>query len=260
MMNSLINFWARNTVAANLLMFLAVLGGVLGFATLEKETFPGGEFAGASIHVTWPGASPAEVEEQIVVRIEEAVADIDGIDKITSGAQEGLAGVYIRALKSVDKKEFLDEVKLRVDSINNLPDSAFRPTVSQFKSNNEYFGMVIYGDVDPRDLKRIVENVRDEVARLPGAELAYTNASLSEEVTIELSEDAMRAFNLTFDEVANAIRQASLNSSGGEVRTDTGSVSIQTRQLADTSDQFANIIVRQTAKWWPDQTRRHCAH
>ncbi len=244
-MHGLVSFWARNSVAANLLMIVALVGGAIGFFRLEKEVFPGVSAAGAQVHLAWPGASPQEIEEQIIVRIEEAVADIDGIDQLTSVASEGSAGVYIRALVSVDHQEFLDEVKLRVDSINNLPQSAYRPVVQEMGWDNQWMGIVLHGDIDRRELKRYTEKIRDEVAQISGAELAEVNGTLGEEVTIELSESAMRRFDLTFDEVAQAIRSQSLNASGGDVRTETGRVSIQARMLADTADQFGEIVIRQ---------------
>ena len=246
MINGLISFWARNTVAANLLMIVALVGGLMGYIRLEKEVFPVGEQAGAEITMTWPGASPQEVEEQIVVRIEEAVADLDGIDRLISVAREGSAYVRVEALQSVDRQEFLDEVKLRIDSINNFPNSAFRPVVQRREFQNQWAGMVVHGEIDKLELKRITDDLRDEAARLPGGETAQSQAVLSEEVTIEVSENTLRRYNLTFDEVAAAIRAGSLNASGGDVRTATGDVSIQARKLADTSEQFGDITIRQT--------------
>ncbi len=245
-MGGLISFWARNSVAANLLMVCCIVGGLFGFSRLEQEVFPGGEFNGVSVSIAWQGASPQDAEEQIVLRLEEAVADVDGIDTITSIAYEGGGTVNIRALNSVDTQKFLDEVKLRVDSINNLPPSAYRPQVQQWKQNNEYFGMVVAGEVDPRELKRITDTVRDEIARIPGGELAVVQGTLPEEVTIEVSESAMRQYGLTFDDIASAIRSSSINGSGGQVRTDTGSVTLQTRNLADTAEQFNNLIIKQS--------------
>lgn len=245
-MGGIISFWARNTVAANLLMICCVVGGLFGFSRLEQEVFPGGEFAGASVTIAWPGSSPQDAEEQIVVRIEEAVADVDGIERMTSIAYEGGGTVNIKALNSVDTQKFLDEIKLRVDSINNLPPSSFRPQVQQWKNNNEYFGLVVAGDISSRELKRITDEIRDEIARIPGGELARVQGTLSEEVTIEVSESAMRQYGLTFDDISTAIRSSSLNGSGGQVRTETGDVSIQTRNLADTAEQFNDVIIQQT--------------
>ncbi len=246
-MRGMVSWFARNSIAANLLMAVAFIGGVFAFFSLEREMFPTVAVAGASVTVAWPGASPNEVEEQIVTRIEEAVADIDGLERITSIANEGGAVVNVRGRDDIDMIEFLDEVKLRVDQINNLPQSAFRPQVIRWEQRNWYFGMAVYGDVEPLELKRIVDDVRDEVARLPGGELAVVNGTLGEEVSIEISEANLRRYNLTFSDVANAIRASSLNSSGGRVETDTGRVSLQARQLADTKEQFDDIIVRQTA-------------
>lgn len=246
-MGGIISFWARNTVAANLLMLCCIIGGILGFSRLEQEVFPGAEFAGASVTIAWPGASPQDSEEQIVVRIEEAIADVDGIDRITSIAYEGGGTVNIKALNSVDTQKFLDEVKLRVDSINNLPPSSYRPQVQQWKNNNAFFGIVVAGEISSRELKHITDEIRDEIALIPGGELAFVQGTLSEEVTIEVSENAMRQYGLTFDDIATAIRGSSLNGSGGQVRTNTGDVTIQTRNLADTADQFNDVVVKQTA-------------
>ena len=245
-MKGIIAFWARNSVAANLLMLCCILGGIYGFMRMEKETMPGVDGNGATIFITWPGASPQDVEEQLVVRVEEAVADVDGIKRITSVANEGVGHIYVASLESADQTKFLNEIKLRVDSINNLPPSSYRPQVQQWRNNNWFFGMVVTGDIDLRELKRITDTIRDEVATIPGGELARVQGTLNEEVTVELSENAMRQYNLTFDEIANAIRSTSLNGSGGQVRTETGSVSIQTRNLADTAEQFENVVVRQT--------------
>ncbi|MEM8919720.1 MAG: efflux RND transporter permease subunit [Pseudomonadota bacterium] len=246
-MNGLIAFWARNSVAANLLMLVALVGGVIGYSRLEKETFPAVNFNGVEINITWPGASPQEVEEQLIVRMEEAIADIDGMEELTSISREGSGTVLINTKNSTDTAVFMDEVKSRVDAINNLPDSAYEPQVLRWRETQPYGGIVLSGDIDLRELKREAEKLRDRLSQIPGGELAEVNGILGEEVTIEVSEDAMRRYGLTFDSVANAIRSASVNGSGGSVRTQTGSVSLQTRALADTQAQFENLIIRQTA-------------
>ncbi|WP_022697573.1 efflux RND transporter permease subunit [Euryhalocaulis caribicus] len=239
-------WWARNPVAANLLMFVLLIGGAISFMQMEREVFPSVPWNGVSVSVAWPGASPQDVEEQILVRIEEAMADLDGIEEITSTAREGSGSVNIEAERSVDMTAFIDEVKLRVDSVNNLPPSIYPPVVSRWKAQNQFIGLVLHGDVERRVLQEVARDVRDEVAQLPGASLAQVNATIPEEVSIELSEEALRRYNLTFDEVARAIRAQSLNSSGGQVRTDLGDVPLTARNLADTKQDFETIIIRQT--------------
>ncbi len=241
-------WWARNSVAANLLMIISLIGGVIGYASLQRETFPSAEFNGATVSIGWPGASPQEVEEQLVLRIEESLADLDGIETITSTAVEGRGWVNIEADRSIDIPAFVDEVKLRVDSINNLPVDSFRPVVDRWRNEDQAYLMAVHGDVDRRELQRIAEAIRDEVASTVGeASLVVTQARLGEEVAIELSEDALNRYNLTFSEVARAIRASSLNASAGSVRTEQGDVQLASRQLADTREDFASIIIRQTA-------------
>ncbi len=242
----IIGWWARNHVAGNLLMIAAFVAGLLGYFAMERETFPTAGVNGVNISVSWPGASPAETEEQIVVRIEESMRDLEGVEEVTSTAGEGFASVNIEANRSTDMNRFVDEVKLRVDAINNLPRDAFRPTVRQWQNQNWFMGIAIHGDVDPLLLKRTVQDARDEIAQLPGASRATTFGTLSEEVTIAVSESALRRYGLTIDQVAAAVRAGSLNASAGTVRTATGEVQLTARQLGDNADDFGAIIVRQT--------------
>ncbi|WP_300375806.1 efflux RND transporter permease subunit [Henriciella sp.] len=245
-MNGLVAWWARNSIAANLLMIVAFVGGAFGFLSLEKEAFPAADFNGASVSIAWPGASPQDVEEQIVVRLEEVVADIDGLKRMTGTAREGVGYVNLETNLDVDVDEFVDEVKRRVDTISNLPQSSFPPQVTRWRANNTYMGLALHGNVDRQTLKYYADEVRDEIALIEGGELAQVQGTLDEEVSIEVSEEALRRYNLTFAEVANAVRSSSLNSSGGTVRTDTGTVALQARQLADTREEFGNIVVRET--------------
>lgn len=245
-MRGMVAWFARNAVAANLVMIIAFIGGMLAFNRMEREMFPVVAVAGATVSVAWNGASPQDVEEQIITRIEEVVADIDGLDRLVSVAREGGGSVNIRGRDDVDMQEFINEIKLRVDQINNLPQAAFQPQVTQWVQRNWYFGMVVHGDVDQLTLKRLADQVRDDIAELPGGALAQVQGVLSEEVSIEVSEIGLRRYNLSISDVANAIRQSSLNSSGGRVRSSTGDVSMAVRQLADSREQFENVIIRQT--------------
>lgn len=247
-MSGIVAWFARNAVAANLLMIVAFVGGIFGYTRMEQEMFPVVNITGASVSVAWSGASPQDVEEQIVTRIEEAVADLNGLDRITSIASEGFGVVNIKGRDDVDMEIFVKDVERRVNQINNLPQAAFQPQIQRWEQRNRFIGFAIHGEVDPRTLKRVADNVRDEFAKLPGGELAELNGTLDEQVSIEVSEQALRRFGLSFSDVANAIRQSSLNSSGGRIESSTGDVNITARQLADTAEQFNKIIIRQTTE------------
>ncbi|MBI1235706.1 MAG: AcrB/AcrD/AcrF family protein [Alphaproteobacteria bacterium] len=244
----IIAWWASNGVAANLLMLVAIVGGILGLATMNREVFPTASFAGATVSIAWPGASPQEMEEQIVVRIEEAVSSVDGIENMTSTAREGSAFINIEGSRSVDMRTFINEIEQQVNSVNNLPPSAYRPIVNQWRNEDQVVGFAVHGHVPRRDLQRIAREIRDEVsADVPGVSLVQIWATLNEEVSIEVNENDLRRYNLTFDEVARALRSSSLNASAGQVRTDIGDVSLTARQLGDSADDFERIVVRQTS-------------
>lgn len=247
-MNGLIAWWARNSVAANLLMIACVIAGIIAFTQMEREVFPSASFNGATISVAWPGASPQEVEEQIILRIEESISDIDGVERISATAREGVASVNVEGIDTVDPSFFLNEIKNRVDGISTFPQDAFPPIVRQWRAQNPTQFIALYGELEPRELYRLGRELRDELAQIEnGSPLVDTWGVRNEEVSIEVSEEALRRYGLTFDDVSNAIRGSSLNLSGGQVRTDTGSIQLATRNLADTEEEFERIIVRQRA-------------
>ena len=240
-------WWARNSVAANLLMMIALIGGVIGFFSMQRENNPAATFPGATISMSWPGASPQDVEEQIIVRIEEALSDLDGVEEITATASEGSARVWVEGKSSVDKDWFVDEIERRVNTVNNLPRDAYRPIVSQWMNQDQIAGFALHGDIDRRELQRIAREIRDEVSTtVPEVSLVDIMGVLPEEVAIEVSEANMRRYGITFSEIARAIANSSINTSAGSVRTDLGDVRITARELADTREEFENIVVRQT--------------
>lgn len=245
-MNGLIEWWARNKVAANLLMFGIFLAGFFAFTSMERELDPQVRFPGLQILVTWPGASPVEVEEQIVTRIEESVRDLDNIEWVRSFAGEGLGEVYILAEQSVDFTQFMNDVKIRVDSISSLPRDIEPPRVSQWVNRNEMIRVALHGDIGERNLKRLAETLRREAAQLPAVNIVELFGVRAEEVSVEVSEESLRRYNLSFAQVADAIRNNSLNSSGGTVRTEAGEFKLTARNLADTRRDFESIILRQT--------------
>lgn len=245
-MNGLITWWAKNGVAANLLMVAIFIAGIFAFLKIEREVFPSAAFNGATVSVAWPGASPREIEEQIIQRVEEAVSDVDGVEHVNSTAREGSASINIEGLDTIDATKFLNEIKNRVDGISTFPQDTFPPIVSQWRAQNGAMFMALYGDMSERELNRLARDLRDEIAQIPnGSPLVDLWGARREEVSIEVSEEALRSYNLTFDDVARAIRNSSLNLAAGQVRTETGNIQVAARSLADTEEEFSNIIVRQ---------------
>ena len=246
-MNGLIEWWARNTVAANLLMLGIFLAGIASFTSMERELDPQVRFPGLEIAVAWPGASPQDVEEQVITRVEESVRDLDSIEWVRSFANQGSGQIYIRADEKVDFAQFLNDVKMRVDAISSLPRDIEPPRVRQWVNRNEFIRVAVHGDIGERELKRLAEKLRREAAQLPSVNIVELFGVRREEVSIEVSEEALQRYNMSFAQVAAAIRSNSLNSSSGTVRTNAGDYSINTRNLADTEQDFSDIIVRQTS-------------
>ncbi|MEJ2533917.1 MAG: efflux RND transporter permease subunit [Gammaproteobacteria bacterium] len=246
-MNGLIEWWARNHVAANLLMVGIFVAGVFGFLSMEREMEPHVRFPGVSIEVSWPGAAPQEVEEQIVARIEESVSDLDVIEWVRSNSQEGYGGVYILADQRADFNKFMNDVKIRVDSISSFPRDIEPPRVQQWVNRDEFIRVAVHGDLGERELKRLAEELRREAATLPAISVVELFGTRREEVSIQVSEEALQRYGLSFSAVAEAIRRDSINQSSGQVRTEVGTYQLKVRSQADTEQEFADIIVRQTS-------------
>lgn len=247
-MERLISWWAHNPVAANLLMVGIVLAGMLGFVAMEREAFPIFKPSRIEIDVVWPGTAPQEVEEQIVIRIEERLNNLDNVYRIVSTASENLAHIEVTTYAGVDINEFLNDVKNVVDSVNSLPRDSEKPQVRRTVYRNEMIRIAVHSDnLSERELTRLAEDLRDEAATLPYVSIVDLFGVRREEVSIELSELAMRRYGLSFDQVATAIRGNSVNLSSGRVRTDTGDVLLRARNLADSEQDFAEIIIRQSA-------------
>jgi multidrug efflux pump subunit AcrB len=245
-MHRFIAWWVDNPVAANLLMLGIALAGLLGFFAMEREAFPQVKPNRVQVQVTWPGAAPQEVEEQVVARIEDALDDLDSVSRIYATATEGLAELDVRTYPGVDINAFLDEVKNAIDGIPALPRDIENPRIQRMQFRNEMIRVAVHGDRSERELSRLAEELRRQAAALPYVSTIDLFGTRREEVTIALAEDSLRRYGLTFAEVADAIRASSINLSSGEVRTATGDVQLRARNLADTETDFERIVLRQT--------------
>ena len=246
-MEGLIRWWVRNPVAANLLMLIIITAGWLGLRDIEKEAFPSAQPDIVQVEVIWPGASPKEVEQQVIQRVEEALKNVSNVYRVTSEAREGLGSLSVETFPSVNLNAFLNDIKNAVDSVTAFPRDIENPRVRRLEWRQEMIRVTVAGDVGERALTRLANRLRNEVAGLPFISQVEVFGSRREEVTIELSERALRTYGLSFSDVATAIRRDSMNVSVGEVRTQTGDVQLRAENLADSQTDFEQIVVRQTA-------------
>ena len=242
-MNGAIAWFARNRVAANLLMAFILGAGLMTVSRVPQEVFP--EFALDLVQVTVPylGAAPEEVEQGVNVRIEEAVQGIDGIKKVTSTAAEGIGTVMIELEIDADARKVLDDVKTSVDAIETFPLETEKPIVRELTNRRQVVDVAIFGDTDELSLKHLAERVRDEIAALPEITQVEVANARPYEVTIEISEDALRRHGISFDFVANAVRRSSIDLPGGSVKTDGGEILLRTMGQAYTGDQFSSLVL-----------------
>ncbi len=243
-MKSLIAWFAGNSVAANLLMLVIIVGGgYAGFKGVDKEAFPSSETNMIHIDMSYLGAGPREVEQQIIVRIEDAIADLPGIFQIRSSARQGGGTVSVEVIEGFDVKDVLNDIKARADAINTFPSNIERPVIYQQINRQALMYFTLHGNVDDALLKATSQQIADDMALLDGVSSVRFRGSKADEMNIEVSEHTLRRYGLSFDQVARAIRNTSLNLPAGSVKTKLGSVQVQTRSQAYTADDFADIVV-----------------
>ncbi len=239
----MIAWFVRNPIAANLLMVLIVVGGFTGLPALEKQFFPEIEVNVVSVNMPYPGAGPTEVEEQICVRIEEAVHDLNGVKEIRSTAREGSGTVQVEAERGYDMQRLTSEVKTRVDAITTFPVEAERPIITELAYRHHMVSVTVAGDVGEENLKALAESLRDDLAAQPYVSVVEISSPRPYEVAVEVSEYTLRRYGLRFDDVVRAIQTSSLNLPAGSIKAETGDIRLQTRGQAYERADFENIVL-----------------
>ncbi len=236
-----IGWFASNGVAANLLMLLIVGAGAVTLVGIKQEVFP--EFSSdvVSVRVPYPGAAPEEVEEGVVVRVEERLQSLEGIEEIRSTASENMGTVLVEAEQGADLQRLLNDVKSRVDGIDTFPDEAEEPVIEQAVLRRNVIQIALSGDADERALKHLAEQIREDLLALPGITQVGLQATRAYEISIEVSEEALRKWGLTFERVAAAVRRSSLDLPGGRVSTEGGDILLRTEGQAYRGSEFERL-------------------
>jgi multidrug efflux pump subunit AcrB len=246
-MNNIIAWFANNKVAANLLMIFIIVAGLISLISIKLEVFPELSPDRITISVIYQGAAPEEVEEGVCVKIEEAVQDLVGIKKIMSLAAEGTGTVTIEVRPNYDGRKLLEDIKTRVDAISTFPLETEKPVVQEVLIRRQVINVAVSGQTDERTLKQIGEQIRDEINELPEVSQVDLTGTKPYEVSIEVSEEILRNYGLTFDEVARAVKRSSLDLPGGSISTAGGEISLRTKGQAYSGQEFGDIILRSYA-------------
>ncbi|HOO47081.1 MAG TPA: efflux RND transporter permease subunit, partial [Deltaproteobacteria bacterium] len=239
-----IAWMAENHVAANLLMFIFLIGGMIMISTsIKQEVFPDFEIDMVTITVPYPGASPEEVEKGIILAVEEAIDGIDGIKEVTATAQEGLATVRAELYYDADKQKVSSDIKNAVDRIATFPDDAEDPVVDVPTTEHEVLQLIFYGDVDEYALKELAENAREDLLTYEFISKIEVSNVRPLEIRIEIPQKTLRRYGLTIDDVASVIRQTAVEVPAGELKTKAGKVLLRTMERRDWAREFEDIVV-----------------
>ena len=241
---NIIAWFAHNSVAANLLMVCLIFGGLFTTATITKEVQPRIEINYVTVTVPYRGGTPKDVEEGVLIKIEEAIQDLEGIKEMTSTAREGSGSVTVEVDQEYDVLEILDKVKNRVDSISTFPAETERPIVRRNEWSDEVLWVSVFGDVDERTLKEAARQIRDDLTALPNVTRADIVGDRPYEIGIEVREETLRAYGLTLSEVASSLRRSSLDLPGGRIETSGGDILVRTIGQAYVGRDFEDIVVR----------------
>ncbi len=255
-MNSLIEWFAKNDVAANLLAMFIVMIGFLSIGTLRQEVFP--EFSSDLIFISvpYPGAAPEEVEEGVCQKIEESVHGLTDVEKVTSTSIENSGSVVIELMPGSDVSRALDDIKAQIDAIDTFPDEAETPVIREILMRKQVINVAVSGEAPEASLRHYASRLRDELMALPDITQVELANVRDLEVSIDVSEQALRQYSLTFDEVAAAIRRSSIDLPGGSIEVNRGGeILLRTKGQAKRMVDFEQIVLRTR----PDGTRLQLA-
>jgi len=241
--HGIIAWFARNSVAANLLMIFIVVMGLAAYSGLQRQMFPMAEFNYIRISASYPGASPQEIEEGIIVKIEEALKDVPEVERVVSRAFRGSGSLRLTIDDNASLANVLDKVNLRVDGIASFPAGMEPVTIVQEEFTQQVIELPLVGDLPLTELKDIAKEVEDELLQLDNISIVQAGYP-PDEIAIEVKPDVLRKYNLSISDITTAIRAYSSNISAGQLRTQSGIIAVRVENQYYQGDEFAKIPVK----------------
>ncbi|MFI3157610.1 MAG: efflux RND transporter permease subunit [Methylococcaceae bacterium] len=242
----LLAWFASNPVAANLLMILIMIGGIAGFKVVDKEVFP--RFSPQQIDVTadYPGAGPLEIEESVCVRIEEAISDMAGLKRLSSLIQEGRCIVKVSVLPDYDLEQIISTLRGRIQNIARLPKNLEKIDIQPATRNDDdgVIWVALHGPTDPLTLQRFGERIRADLEQIPGVLRVRNYGEIAYEIAIEVSSAKLNQYHLSLHDVTEAVRRASLDQTGGLVKTPSGELQLRVKGKAQDALSIGNLVLR----------------
>lgn len=243
-MKNLVEFFIKHPVWGNTLVFVLVIWGFIGLFSLNINFFPETEQRVFQIQVVYPGSSPEEIEEGVVLKIEEALKGIEGIEQITSVSSENNASVSVEGKKGYDPEKVFRDVKNAVDRINSFPAGIEKPTVFLAKQVERVATLLLQADVDLQTLKKNAELIEDELLSSGVVSQVSLSGFPDLEISVEVSENNLKKFGIKFDDVANAIKRNNIDVSGGSLKTAEEEILIRSRNKKYDAGSIGELIIR----------------
>lgn len=241
----MIAWFTKNHVAANLLLLTILMAGLFSLSNrIPLEVFPSFESDVVSVQVSLRGATPEDVEQGVAIRVEEAVQDLEGIERITSRSSEGSASISIEIDSGYEPRDMLADIKSRVDAINTFPADAEKPVVGLNQRKRDVVTVTVAGDYSEAEIREFAERIRDDMLRIPGLTQLELDGVRNYEIAIEVNQDKLRQYDLTLSQVSKAVGSSSLDISAGNLRTLGGDILLRSKGQAYNKEQFSSIVVK----------------
>lgn len=241
-----ISWMVKNPVAANLLMLLFLVGGLITFFQIQQEIMPDLVSDSVSISVSYPGGTPEEMEQSVCLVVEEAVRGLEGVDEVRSVASEGRASVSAELLEGIDRIKVYQDIKSEIDRVTTFPDGAERPVVSLSTRRRDAMSLIIYGDASDLTLRNIAEQVRDRVLQNENITQVDLRGTRNLEISVEVSQEDLRRYGFTHQSLAAVIRNQSREISGGGIKTNTGETLLRMQERRNIGTEFSQVPILAT--------------
>ncbi|MEE4358579.1 MAG: efflux RND transporter permease subunit [Desulfococcaceae bacterium] len=238
-----IAWMAGHSVAANLLMFVLLVGGFFLATRIKKEVFPDFDLDLITISVAYPGASPQEVEKGIILAVEEAVQGLEGVAEVQSVAREGSGTVTVEMIEGEDIQKLSQDIRNEVDRISSFPDEVEDPNIAIVSRKRYVVSLALYGDQSEKVLREYAEYLRDRLIQEENITQVDLTGVRDYEISIDISQDTLRTYHLTLEEVAARIRRASVDLPAGAVKTPGGDILVRMKDRRDYGREFGKIPI-----------------
>ncbi len=238
-----IAWMVRHRVASNLLMLTLLGGGLISALSIKQEVFPDFDMDRVNISVSYPGASPEEIEQGIILSVEEAVRGLEGVEEVSSTAREGNGTISVELLAGANQQKTYQEIQQEVARITTFPEEAEEPSVVLVSHKHGVIDLVLQGNLPETTLRELAEATRDRLLQSPDITQVELSGVRNYEIAISVSRDRLREYNLTIPEIAAKVRASALDLAGGGLKTEGGEILVRFQDRRDYGKEFADIPI-----------------